>query len=414
MSVKHLRKNAKTLNINTILYNNPNKKYNYNKNHNNYMQNDLRNNMMLNRLGDQADLRSINTVVNTKISPKYKIIKYLGEGIDGSLYLAIDNKNNRYICKKIILEDDNPENNNYPSVLNENNTNTKEEKHNQIAFELNILNYLSNNSTTREHINPCLEYKIFNNKVYTIFPVFDGYSLNHLNTYLSKLAHSEYYNLIFHLIKVILHGISKIHKTHIAHQNITENSILVSSFNKPNELSVKFTDFGLGCGYINSGMGNIMSVEDYQNDKFFNLATCKANSNIPVIISDNIVDQLSQSSYLQLSQKYDLLSLGMIFLKLLLVFDNLDIDLSSGYTKLFIEKIKQRLVDKYISKINNDKVKYNDIFPLLNIPVDMKKNLLEYIRLLVLYVFCKTNSRKTCQYLLDKMIIYEKYKNDIF
>ena len=65
------------------------------------MQNDLRNNMMLNRLGDQADLRSINSVVNSKISPKYKIIKYLGEGIQGSLYLAVDKKNNRYICKNV-------------------------------------------------------------------------------------------------------------------------------------------------------------------------------------------------------------------------------------------------------------------------------------------------------------------------
>ena len=44
----------------------------------------------------------------------------------------------------------------------------------------------------------------------------------------------------------------------------------------------------------------------------------------------------------------------------------------------------------------------------------MKKNLLEYIRLLVLFVFCKTNSRKTCQYLLDKMIIYEKFTKILF
>jgi len=207
---------------------------------------------------------------------------------------------------------------------------------------------------------------------------------------------------------------AKIHKTHVAHQNINENAILVSSFNNPNELYVKFTDFGLGCGYINSGVGNIMSVKDYQNDKYFKLATCKANSNIPLIISDDIVDQLSQSEYLQLSQKYDLLCLGMIFLKLLLIFDNIDIDLSSGYNKVFIQRVKQNLIDKYISKAKNGKTKYDELFPLLNIPVDMKKNLLEYIRLLVLYVFCKTNSRKNCQYLLDKMIIYEKYKNDIF
>jgi serine/threonine protein kinase len=424
MSVKYLKKNAQTLNINTILYSNPRKKYGgqNNKYMTKYRMLNKFSNGEGNKTGDYQDLMSMNNVVNNNISPKYKIIKYLGEGIQGSLYLAVDKKNNRYICKKIILEDDKIDNPNVinasdvnnPYNANTNNTNTKEEKHKQIQFELNVLNYLSNNATTREHINPCLEYKIFNNNVYTIFPVFDGYSLNYLKKHLLKLSHTEYYNLAFHLIKIILHGMAKIHKTHVAHQNINENAILVSSFNNPNELYVKFTDFGLGCGYINSGVGNIMSVKDYQNDKYFKLATCKANSNIPLIISDDIVDQLSQSEYLQLSQKYDLLCLGMIFLKLLLVFDNLDIDLSSGYNKLFIEKIKQRLVDKYISKINNDKVKYDDIFPLLNIPVDMKKNLLEYIKLLVLHVFCKTNSRKTCQYLLDKMIIYEKYKNDIF
>jgi len=426
MPVKHLKKNSQTLNINTILYSNPHKQYagDVHKYVTKYhMLNKFGNsNGNMIKFGDERDLMSMNDVVNTKISPKYRIVKYLGEGIQGSLYLAVDKDNNRYICKKIILEDDKINNPNVinagdvnnPYNANINNINTKEEKHKQIKFELNVLNYLSNNATTREHVNPCLEYKIFNNNVYTIFPVFDGYSLNYIKHYLSQLTHTEYYNLIFHLIKVILHSMSKIHKTHVAHQNINENAILVSSFTKPNELYVKFTDFGLGCGYINSGMGNIMSVKDYQNDNYFKLATCKANSNIPLIISDDIVDQLSQSEYLQLSQKYDLLCLGMIFLKLLLIFENLDIDLSSGYNLLFLQKIKQKLIDKYVSKIEQGKVKYNDIFPLLNISTDMKKNLLEYIRLLVLYVFCNTNYRKSCQYLLDKMIIYEKYKNDIF
>jgi serine/threonine protein kinase len=310
-----------------------------------------------------------------------------------------------------------------------NNRNNKVENSNdQLHFELNILKYLSNNSTTREHINPCLEYKVLDNNVYTIFPIFNGYSLSHMQNYLSRLNHTEYYKLVFHLIKTILHGIAKIHKTHIAHQNINENSILVSSYLKPKELTVKFTDFGLGCGHISNStsniIGNVMDIDDYQNDKYFNIATCKTNGNVPIIISDNVMGQLSESEYLQMSQKYDLLCLGMIFLKLLLFFDNLDIDLSKGYNKLFINNVKRYIIEKYMSKREgkgrqtNRRLRqpitgeHSNIFPLLNISTEIEKDLLKYLKLLLTYVLCKTNNRKTCQYVLDKMIIYEKYKND--
>ena len=388
-----MKKNAQTLNINFINTSANSSNMNFNKNNNK---------------GDIQDLQSINSIINTKVSPKYKIIKYLGEGIQGSLYLAKDADNKRYICKKIFLDKSTQD--------QQDQQDQSIEKNNQIQFELNVLNYLSNNETTREYVNPCLEHKILDNNVYTIFPVFDGYSLSHYNNYLSKLKHADYYKLVFHLIKIILHGMAKIHKIHIAHQNINENAILVSSNTNPSELFVKFTDFGLGCGYINSGTGNILDLNDYKNDSFFKLTTCKENSNIPLEIADNIEGKLSDSTYLQLSQKYDLLCLGMIFIKLLLFFDNLDIDLSNGYNKEFIEKIKRRLIEKYLSKHNDSSIgtKYKNRFPLLNVSDDIKRDLLEYIRMFVNYIFCKTNNRKNCQYVLDKLVIYEKYKNDIF
>jgi serine/threonine protein kinase len=387
-----MKKNAQTLNINFINTSANSSNMNFNTNNNK---------------GDIQDLQSINSIINTKVSPKYKIIKYLGEGIQGSLYLAKDADNKRYICKKIFL-DKSTQDNTQDHQDQQDQQDQSIEKNNQIQFELNVLNYLSNNETTREYVNPCLEHKILDNNVYTIFPVFDGYSLSHYNNYLSKLKHADYYKLVFHLIKIILHGMAKIHKIHIAHQNINENAILVSSNTNPSELFVKFTDFGLGCGYINSGTGNILDLNDYKNDSFFKLTTCKENSNIPLEIADNIEGKLSDSTYLQLSQKYDLLCLGMIFLKLLLFFDNLDIDLSQGYNKEFIEKVKQRLIEKYLSKASEN------VFPLLNISNDIKKNLLEYIRIFINYIFCKTTKRKTCQYILDKLVIYEKYKHDIF
>ncbi len=102
---KYLKKNAQTLNINTILYSNPHKNHSYvNKNMANYNIVNRFDNGSGNERGDKNDLMSMNNVINTKISPKYKIIKYLGEGIQGSLYLAIDKENNRYICKKMLYE----------------------------------------------------------------------------------------------------------------------------------------------------------------------------------------------------------------------------------------------------------------------------------------------------------------------
>jgi len=350
---------------------------------------------------------------------KYNIIRYLGEGIQGSLYLATDNKKKRFICKKIMIDDKNPNQNK------------------QLEFELNILKYLSSNSITKDYINPCLEHKIVENQIFTVFPVFDGYSLNHLTGYLKKLNDAEYYKIVFHIIKTILYGLAKIHQSKIAHQNVNDNSILISTYTKPKEINVKFTDFGLGCGNkmryneaIGSG-GNMLNIDDYENDAYFKFSSCKANNYTPVKMTDDIIKQLSESEYLLISQKYDLLCLGMLFLKLLCFFENMKFDLSKGYNKQNIETIN-RILNKYVSKYvsskdgkdgkdgkdiddEEDEIK-KDIKKFITIDVkdEVKRDILAYLKILAQYVFCKTADRQTCQYVLDKIIVYEKYKNDIF
>jgi hypothetical protein len=406
--------NAQQLNINTIITTNNNL---------NNKQNLLTN--------DNANINLINTIFNTNVSKNYNIIKYLGEGIQGSLYLATNNKHNdqfnnqsnfqtlkntkqknntfyknqKFICKKIILD----------------NKNIKQKK--QLEFELNILKYLSDNKNTREHINPCVEHKIVDNQIFTIFPIFDGYSLNHLKKYLGKLNHKQYYQILFHIIKVVLHGLAKIHQTNIAHQNINTNSILVSTYTNPDNVKVKFTDFGLGCGIKNKllniinnediedmGMGMGINIEDYKDDVFFNISSCKSNNSVPIKINSNIINQLSESDYLAISQKYDLLCLGMIFLKMLLIFEKINIDLTSGYTNSFKQHLHDTIYEKYI----NTKKSEEDIFSFLNISTESKKSILEYLKIFWKYVLCKTEERQNCQYVLDKIIIYEKYKNDAF
>ena len=366
--------NARTLNYNTLVKRNANDDTNNPNSPNNTLQ-----------------LERINNKLNQNVSPEYKIIKYLGEGINGNLYLAMDANKNKLICKTVKLNSPNESLNN--------------ELKRQMNFELSILNFLSNNLTTRDYINPCLEHKIIDDEVITIFPVFNGYSLENLSTYLNKLDDSMHYKVAFHIIKAILYGMAKIHQSNIAHQNISEKSVLVSTFNSPGEARIKFTDFGLGCGYNSLSKNNVIDIDEYKNDDFFKVGNCKDNYNIPVAINENIMSKLSESSYLQIAQKYDVLCLGILFLKMLLFFANLDISLSEGYNSSNRETIKQ-ITKKYLSS--------KDSLSKLKVNKDTKNLIREYLKLFDDYIFCESNMRENCQYILDKIIVFEKYRFDEF
>ena len=68
----------------------------------------------------------------------------------------------------------------------------------------------------------------------------------------------------------------------------------------------------------------------------------------PVNIDESYIRKLSQSNYLIISQKYDVLCLGMLFLKLLLFFEKMDFNPNNGYNTK-IEKQKSYLINKYFS-----------------------------------------------------------------
>jgi serine/threonine protein kinase len=271
-----------------------------------------------------------------------------------------------------------------------------------LEFELNILKYLSSNEVSREHINPYLDYKIYGNNLYTIFPVFKGYSLGHFQNYMSKLPQKEdYYKIAFYLIKSLLHSLSKIHETGIAHQNINQSSILVSTFIEPRKIAIKFTDFGLGCGKTNSSI-------------FKNVGNCRQYGHAPVQFTPNILKQLTDVDLLKVSQKYDVLCLGLLLLNILLYFDTDIIAMimnafkSSEINNSKVQRIRNLVNKKFITR---------NALPLgldLNISKNQKKVLLEYLKVILNYMICPTIQRKQAQYITDKIIIYEKYKNDIF
>ena len=312
---------------------------------------------------------------------EYTLKKYLGEGIQGSLYMAYDANNNKYICKKITLE---PSQN--PIQLE------------QLNFELNLLKFLSSNKITKNYINPCVEHRIVDNQVFTVFPIFDGYSLSHLKKYFHKMTPKNYYTMLFHIIKVILYAMSKIHQNNIAHQNINENSILVSTHKKVDDIKVKFTDFGLGCGINNEN--------SYINSMLTTINKCKSTTTPShlrptSLITPSLLNQISpNNNYLSLEQKHDITGLCYIFIQLLLLFENINLDLSKGYTN----ELKYEVKDLITHKLNS----------LLKLDNELKKDILEYLSILNNYSLCEEKNMKDCQYILDKLIIYEKYKNDTF
>ena len=360
-------------------------------------------------------LEKITTIVNnvnntntnaldTNTHMKYKIIRYLGSGIRGNLYLAVDSTGRRVICKEIQLDTD-PTNNAIQTQ--------------QLEFELNILKYLSSNGVAREHVNPCLDYKIHDNYVYTIFPVFRGYSLGHFNRYMRKLpSTADYYKIARFLIKSLLHALAKIHDTGIAHQNITENAVLVSTFNEPREIKVKFTDFGLGCGCPKQSqeLTNPLGETDEgmipwrQYDFFSKIGNCRENGHAPVKYVKEVLERLKDSDYLKIAQRYDVLCLGLIIIKYLLPFD---VEIQAIINNLLVVGVNNRQMEVLRDMIKNKYLDGKEYFAV-SFSSEDKKMLLEYLKMICKYMISSTPARKPAQYVIDKIIIYEKYKNDIF
>lgn len=389
------------------------------------------NNPLADENNNPQRLEKIASIVNNNSSSgaSYKIIRYLGRGIRGNLYLAINAAGKRVICKEIQL-DSTPSNNTI--------------QRQQLDFELNILKYLSSNTVAREHINPCLDYKIHKDHVYTIFPVFRGYSLGHFHKYMLKLKEQElkdkqelkqeqeynqgqdsYYKIAFYLIKSLLHALAKIHNTGIAHQNINLNSILVSTFITPDEIKVKLTDFGLGCGCPKSAdennqtsIGsdtNINTMIPWQEYEMLvnKIGNCRENGRAPVKYMKAVLEQLKESDYLKISQRYDILCLGLILLKFLLYFDT---EIISIIDNLIVAD-KELKFDTSMQEMLRDKIKvkyFNDRYMDSVIANGNNKIVLEYLKLIWKYMISPTINRRPAQYVIDKIIIFEKYKNDVF
>jgi len=143
------------------------------------------------------------------------------------------------------------------------------------------------------------------------------------------------------------------------------------------------------------------------------IGNCRENSHAPVKYMKAVLEQLKDSDYLKISQRYDILCLGLIILKFLLYFDT---EIMQIIDKL-IES--DRNIDNHILEMLRDRIKgkYFDGKYLDSLEKGVgydKRIVLEYLKLIWKYMISPTINRRPAQYVIDKIIIYEKYKNDVF
>ena len=314
----------------------------------------------------KSDVQNINN-----ISRRFKYIKYLGTGNQGYLHLLNDSKGNKYICKKIAM------------------TNLPTSDANQLNFELAVLRYLSANEAVKQYINPCVKSKIVDGNIYTIFPVVNGISLLEFKKYLNKLDKPMYYKIVKKMFRNMLHAMGNIHNTNIAHQQIEPGSILVSMLPE-NDIGIKFTDFGLGCGTYHS----ILGENDSYNIKSNSVLSKKCGLdkiNHTLKLKKKDIDKLGHSKYLKKAQNLDCWNIGLILFELLVpgylqrVHQEKGINLNE-YTQQF-DEILQDILDNY----------------------DLNDNYHEYLIYLFKYLLVESKKRKSCNYVLDKLITAIKY-----
>lgn len=302
-----------------------------------------------------------NNVIQNNISKNFNVVKYLGEGIQGKLYLVNDNSKKKFICKKII------------------NVHPKSNKFNQIKFELDILKYLSSNRSVKPYINPCINNYIESSNIYTIFPILDSIPLFRFKTHLEKISTKNKHQLIKKLIKNILHGISNIHKINISHQNINDSNILISLRDK--DIDIKFTEFGLGCGTYKIPKDDIYNIQN--NTELYK--KCILDNNHKLIKTD--FNKLKHSNYLQNSILKDNWKIGCILLNIF--FPKLNIN-TEEYTSDF-DNTYFKNIEHYIKTLN------------------YKYDILKYIDIILRYYIVDPQNRKNSKYILDKILLHEKY-----
>ena len=230
-------------------------------------------------------------------------------GHNGNNNINNQNQNNtrEMICKIISMKKD------------------KREKMYSALLEMGILSVLSKDIDTNSYINNCLGHKVVNDNLFTFFPAFTGYKIKNVIPYLKKLPQKDFKDLSGYLMRHILFGLQAIHQQKIAHQNINDCSIVVSMHNNK-IMSIKFMDFGAGCGVYKTPGSHDLNVEKCLNDLSYFQSIENSNNNLDTLkgkhtslkkVYKYIMDGLTNLQDIDMAQSYDIWCCGLLFYDLL-------------------------------------------------------------------------------------------------
>ena len=354
--------------------------------------------------------QEVNTNTNTNIKPDDLLktlnkhlamqlthIEYLGIGINGSLFRVTEHQTEaKYICK----------------VIKYNQANKK-----QLKKELGLLKTIEANPHMNGFINPCVGTIILKNHLVTVFPVFNGITIDDFLIIVSSSGFNKTnrFMLTQYIIKYILEGIYFFHRQNVCHLQIDDTSILIEMQNtnklqildstasnnnanspvtqkqrfvptnskiyKPNfiPLQIKFTNFGIGCG------------------KITNIYTGKPNHVPCTTYLSSLDPYIPAINTLKSGIKYDIWLAGLLILKLIL----------RDYTAL----------EKHITAYMNTKNKTTTT-TLLNwiakLDVDDLNNpgFIEYLNVIRKHMLCPVENRCiSTKFVQELIILHEKHQD---
>lgn len=306
----------------------------------------------------------------------YEFTRFIGRGIQGDIYV-VKNSSTDYICKTI--------------------ENIDETTKSHIEHEITMLQNLSTNLNSKSYVIPCIDHTFHKNTAYLIFPLKTGYKIKNIYPILKSLKERNerlYSTVIMYIFRQIIKAISVIHQKRVAHQNLDTSSIHVSTnikkikdFSDIGKLEVRLVDFGLSC----SGNGKESSCLK-EPTYFLNNSSNKSNTK-RIMAATKIaktMKTMKPDAELIMAQRYDIWCCGKILYELL-HHDTPDIS-------------------EYINdKLDNDKAWHSDFTINKSLNSNISGKLQRYNNFIEKYMLVPILKRKSANYILNKLLISEKY-----
>lgn len=175
-------------------------------------------------------------ITNPNITSKYDVIKKIGQGGQGSVYLGINKQNNNNVAiKEMVIK-----------PIGDENLQTAIKKS---LVEIELLKNVSSEPNCNVYISCYIEHFVDwdNGVIYLVMEYIDGLSLKEYVQPLYVSGDSEtLIDIVFKTVKGITEALNDVHSRGILHQDIKPENIVVE-----NETGIpKLVDFGLACRAI--------------------------------------------------------------------------------------------------------------------------------------------------------------------